>query len=444
MAGVIDAAERLAAGDHHAKVPVVDKGEAGRLSMALGVIHEHWEDADLNLVESQNDFRKMSTALNVSAATLHEQAEKIHSASGELASGAAKSASSVEEISASVNDINGRVRSNSENASKASALASQTQSVAHQGQGSVQQVVGAILEVRTAGDQVKKVVKLIDDIAFQTNLLALNAAVESARAGVHGKGFAVVANEVRQLANRSANAAKETGTLVEGIVAKVNRTSELAEGTTRNLAEIVDGAVKVTTLMGSVAEASREQASAIDQLAAGLRMIEQVTIQNSQHSDITSRVSESMLGEASNLRELVSADGTVFIRWNDTYSIGVRSMDDQHKRLVELINQLHNAMCHGLDKSAIGAVLTELVNYTVQHFADEERLFEGHGYPESASHKKLHHALVSKVGALKGDFDAGRPVNTDDMMTFLKQWLIVHIKKHDRKYAKHLNAKGVR
>jgi methyl-accepting chemotaxis protein len=420
------------------------QGLLGEIGRQYAITFERMEDLAGEQAESQNDFRRMSAQLSESAAKLHAHVEKILETSSALSAGASKSASSVEEISASINDINGRTKENAQRATEVNALAGTTQESAHRGQSSVQELVGSIGEMKASAEQVTKVVKLIDEIAFQTNLLALNAAVEAARAGVHGKGFAVVADEVRQLANRSAKAAQETGSLVEGIVSKVNRASDVAQGTSNALGEIVGSAVKVAELMGGVVNASREQAGAIDQLAAGLRLIEQVAIQNANQSDLASAIAKDMQSEATHLSGLISSDGTVFIRWNDSYNINIRAMDEQHIRLVDIINTLHTAVCRGDGHSVIGEVITELVNYTKTHFADEERLFSGHGYPETDDHKKLHVALLAKVGKLAQDFHAGRPVDTDAMMAFLKQWLLTHIKKQDRKYAKHLNSKGVR
>jgi len=133
-----------------------------------------------------------------------------------------------------------------------------------------------------------------------------------------------------------------------------------------------------------------------------------------------------------------------FIDWSENLSVKVNSIDVQHKKLVELINKLHDASKEGKAKEAAGPVLKELINYTATHFDYEEKLFSEHGYPESATHSKEHKDLVVKVLDVQKDFDAGKLTIGMSLMSFLKDWLNNHILKTDKKYADFFVSKGVK
>jgi methyl-accepting chemotaxis protein len=194
---------------------------------------------------------------------------------------------------------------NAENATQANQLASQTRSAAESGNGRMQDMVAAMAEINEAGKSISNIIKVIDEIAFQTNLLALNAAVEAARAGRHGKGFAVVAEEVRNLAARSAKAAKETAELIEGSVEKTKNGTEIAEATREALGEIVSSVSKVTDLVGEIAAASNEQAQGIAQTNQALGQIDQVTQQNSASAEESAAASEELSGQAMHMKEMM-------------------------------------------------------------------------------------------------------------------------------------------
>ncbi len=132
------------------------------------------------------------------------------------------------------------------------------------------------------------------------------------------------------------------------------------------------------------------------------------------------------------------------INWNTNYSVGIAEIDDQHKKLIALINDLYDAMRRGNGKAALGRVLADLLDYTIYHFNAEERLFQKYAYPDFEEHKQMHDYLAEKVRQLKNEYEGGSPAITRDAMLFLSNWLNVHILEVDRKYGPFLNDKGIR
>ncbi len=250
-------------------------------------------------------LREMVGGIQLAGEQIATGAGQVADASQALSQGATESASSLEEVTASMDEMASQVRINAENAGTANRLSGESKQAAEKGDQQMAEMVGAMGEINQAGQNISKIIKVIDEIAFQTNLLALNAAVEAARAGQHGKGFAVVAEEVRNLAARSAKAAKETAELIEGSVALTNRGNQMAQQTASALKEIMSGTNQVAELLEEIAVASNEQAQGISQVSTGLAQIDQVTQQNTASAEESAAAAEELSGQALQMQEML-------------------------------------------------------------------------------------------------------------------------------------------
>jgi len=232
---------------------------------------------------------------------------QVSASSQSLSQSATEQAASLEEISSSVTEIESQTKTNAENATYGNKLAVTACDSGERGRKQMRDMASSMDAINGSSKQISKIIKVIDDIAFQTNLLALNAAVEAARAGKHGKGFAVVAEEVRNLAGRSAKAAKETTELIEASIKKVENGAEIASKTLGVLEEIANSSVKVADIVREIAAASNEQANAISQVNLGLSQIEQATQQNTASAEETASVSEELSNQAEQLKGILSS-----------------------------------------------------------------------------------------------------------------------------------------
>ena len=231
---------------------------------------------------------------------------QISCASQSLAQGASEQASSLQQISASMEQMSGQTKQSAENARQANALAMESKTSADRGQQEMVQMSKAVNEIKQSSTEISKIIKVIDEIAFQTNLLALNAAVEAARAGEAGKGFAVVAEEVRNLAQRSAEAAKNTASMIEESVKRSENGVQIAGRVGQSLEEITTATNKVNTLLAEIATAANEQATGIGQVTQGVGQLDQVTQQNAGNSEELASSAEEMSSQVASLNELVS------------------------------------------------------------------------------------------------------------------------------------------
>ncbi len=295
--------QRLADGDLTSEVQPRDTQDQVRI--ALQKLNQ-----DLNDIMGQ---------IQVAGDQINSASDQVADSSQNLSQGATETAAALEEISSSMTQMASQTTASAESANLANRLAHEASDAAQKGGVQMNNMVAAMAEINESGQNIKKIIKVIDEIAFQTNLLALNAAVEAARAGQHGKGFAVVAEEVRNLAARSAKAASETAELIEGSVEKTRNGTQMAEQTSTGLKEIVSTITKVTDLVAEIAAASSEQAQGIKQVNQGLVHVDQAVQGNTATSEESAAAAEELSSQAQQLNHMIRR-----FKLAQSYSVAVK------------------------------------------------------------------------------------------------------------------------
>ena len=284
------AAKAIARGDLDTKIkPASDRDELGKA-----------------LLEMLENLRGLVFEIRRSAEDIASSSQQVSAATQALSQGATQQAASLEEITSSLTEIGSQTQANAEHAVTANRYTSEASGNAVTGNDEMRRMLTAMSEINDTSRNIGSIIKIVDEIAFQTNLLALNAAVEAARAGTHGKGFAVVAEEVRNLAGRSAKAARETAQLIEGSIAQVQQGSTLSDRTAAQLEAISAAVAQAAEITEDIAKASSQQADGISQVNVGLAQIEQVTHQNTASAEQTAAAASELDGQARRLREAVS------------------------------------------------------------------------------------------------------------------------------------------
>ncbi len=285
-------AQRLSAGDLTSLIDVDRNDEIGQLMQAINGISQ-------GLTEIVGNVRESTDAITTAA-------REISAGNTDLSARTSEQAASLEETAASMTQLTTTVRHNAENASQANQLALAASSIALQGRGVVDQLVAGMTSVKTSSDQVARIVGEIEDIAFQTNILALNAAVEAARAGEHGKSFTVVAADVRNLAQRSGTAAKEIKALISESVLQVDNGNALATQAGRTMSDIVSSVKRVTDIMSEISDASRQQATGIEQVNIAVSRMDEMTQRNAALVEEAAAAAESLHAQAERLAQAVA------------------------------------------------------------------------------------------------------------------------------------------
>lgn len=387
-------------------------------------------------------FNKMNSSISGIASEIRLGADQIVGGSNQishaaqmLSEGASQQAAAVEQVSSTIHQMK-------ESIDNTASHALSTEEISILASKEMQKVSTAAIESLNAIQVITDKIRIINDIAFQTNILALNAAVEAARAGEHGRGFAVVASEVRKLAEKSKLAADE-----------ISNYSSISLSTTEKVKKLADGllpeVMKTAALVQEITAATKEQTIGTTQIYNAVEQMNNVVQQNAASSQELATSAEEFASQAEQLKESIEffrlegdkdynfathGDHKKLIEWGPKYMIGVKSIDDQHKVLVDLMNEIYKAFGSNQSKKATTRVLKELIDYTVYHFGHEEEIFKKYNYPDSENHNLQHQKFVEKIKAFQKDFNSGNAILSFDLIDFLKSWLLNHILKIDKKY----------
>lgn len=278
---------------------VLNEMAKGNLNVEIkGKYHGDYVDLKESTNKIIQSLNETLGEINTAAEQVSAGAKLVSDSSQSLSQGSTEQAASVEEITSSITEITAQTKENADNANKANDMAESVKESADEGNRQMQSVLKAMEEIYESSHNISKVIKAIDDIAFQTNILALNAAVEAARAGQQGKGFAVVAEEVRNLAARSADAAKETTEMIEASIKNAENGKNITEVTARELNNVTENITIVADIVRGIASASNEQASGIEQINQAIEEVSQVTQTNTATSEESASAAEELSSQA--------------------------------------------------------------------------------------------------------------------------------------------------
>ncbi len=303
-------------------------------NLDVGITSEYKGDF-IELKESINNIiaslNELLGDINIAAQQVAAGTSQVSDGSQAISQGATEQAASIEELTSTVTEIAAQTRQNAVGAGKANEMSEATKESAVQGNAQMKALQQAMIDINESSSSISKIIKVIDDIAFQTNILALNAAVEAARAGIHGKGFAVVAEEVRNLAARSAAAAKETTELIEGSIKKTEVGTKIADDTAHALSRIVESVENAVQLVAQISSASNQQATAIGEVNRGIEQMSQVVQTNSATSQEAAAAAEELSGQAVMLKEMVGK-----FRLKESRNTAVKKLLSSHKSTKEM------------------------------------------------------------------------------------------------------------
>ncbi len=484
-------AGNLAKGDLTGTYEIERRDELGNLAAALTTISRNlskmigsMSGEVVGLASASNELTSLSHRMSEGATLVSDMSTSVAAATEEMSSNMNSVAAASEQASTNVNIVASATEQVSSSIAEVAGKTREARGVTADAVALAKSSSEKVDALGVAANEISKVTQAITEISDQTNLLALNATIEAARAGDAGKGFAVVAHEIKELAKQTAAATSEIRNSIESIQ---NSTAETVTEI-RQISEVIH---KVDSIVADIATSVEEQSATTNEISVNVQQaaqgINEVNGNVAESSAVASMVATDIAKVSQTAAELAESGGEVensaqdiekiavylktlssqfkinsadlsntgatetstaripeLMRWDSSLQLGIGQIDEQHKQLVTMINDLHRAMKQRQTMATMSGILERLVSYTVYHFGNEEKLFQKHGYPEYDQHKKIHETLVGKVVEFKTKIDRGDSTISMELMDFLKDWLVTHIKGTDKKYVPFLQAKGVR
>ncbi|MEW6520699.1 MAG: bacteriohemerythrin [Thermodesulfobacteriota bacterium] len=459
-----------------------------------------------NLAFASTELESLSAGMRNIAETMARHAVEVDATSKEMEENLQTIAVVAARLALNMNTVSARASQSSDSLSLVSTSteemsatiteiaqnSEQARLVADKAAQSVRSASERVNSLGSAATEINNVISVITEISDQTKLLALNATIEAARAGEAGKGFAVVANEVKDLATQTSKATEgirnkvnaiqaatkstitEIGTIhevideVNNVVATIAAAVEEQSVTTRdiaeNLARVTDGIKEMTSAVVTTSEAVTEVNRLIADSAQLAHLVaesmDEISAESARIRTDSTRVYASGMEVASLGKDIdrvlrvfrvpqqYLAEGKAaerkFISFSSEFSVGIAEIDEQHRKIMDYINQIHAAVKKDLPAGEIKKILGDLATFTVDHFANEERYFARFKYPDERKHKAIHEKLLGRVSGIISQINEGKEVNFIDVLTFLKEWLQTHILIEDKQYGPFLNQHGIR
>ncbi|MBF0297385.1 MAG: methyl-accepting chemotaxis protein [Oligoflexia bacterium] len=330
----------------HEAIPVLQEMSKGNLGTRMKSEYKGDHDVIKNAVNTTIDsLNTIISEIKGVVTNVDSSSQKVAETGQGLNAGAAQQAAALEEISASITEIGSQINQNADHAGEAKSLSDRVKDDALNGNNQMSNMVSAMADIDESSKNIAKIIKVIDEIAFQTNLLALNAAVEAARAGKHGKGFAVVAEEVRNLAARSAEAAKETTNLISDSNERVRNGLKMATDTAEGLKRIVNGINEVANFMQQISSASQEQSHGVSQIGVGMKRIESVTQRNTRSAEETAQAADYLSNQSVQLINFINKfklDSSYVANNNSKLAVASNNVSSQTNKGVIALKMKNN------------------------------------------------------------------------------------------------------